>query len=124
MLIMVAGCMGEPTQTREFGNPNVQASAPRKLGNLNLFDRGGAQGGGTGIGVNAYLWRASLDTVSFMPLVSAESRGYVAPDPDETPPPLQREREGRHPSPPFGQGVRETLVAYTRYIRPPRPSKA
>ncbi len=77
MLIMVAGCMGEPTQTREFGNPNVQASAPSKLGNLNLFDLGGAQGGGTGIGVNAYLWRASLDTVSFMPLVSADPFGGV-----------------------------------------------
>ena len=30
-----------------------------------------------GIGVNAYLWRASLDTISFMPLKSADPYGGV-----------------------------------------------
>jgi hypothetical protein len=30
---------------------------------------------GTGIGVNAYLWRASLDTISFMPINSADPFG-------------------------------------------------
>lgn len=47
--------------------------------------------GSTGIGVNSYLWRASLDTVSFMPLSSADPFGgviitdwYSAPEkPDE-----------------------------------------
>ncbi|WP_339714951.1 DUF3576 domain-containing protein, partial [uncultured Sneathiella sp.] len=32
----------------------------------------GLGGGGGGLGVNAYLWRASLDTLSFMPLSSAD----------------------------------------------------
>ena len=44
-----------------------------------------------GIGVNAYLWRATLDTLSFMPLASADPYGgvvitdwYVNPEkPDE-----------------------------------------
>jgi Domain of unknown function (DUF3576) len=31
----------------------------------------------TQIGVNAYLWRAALDTVSFMPLVQADANGGV-----------------------------------------------
>ena len=31
----------------------------------------------TTIGVNAYLWRAALDTVSFMPLVQADANGGV-----------------------------------------------
>jgi hypothetical protein len=31
--------------------------------------------GQAGIGVNAYLWRASLDTISFMPLASADPWG-------------------------------------------------
>jgi hypothetical protein len=31
----------------------------------------------TTIGVNAYLWRAALDTVSFMPLVQTDSNGGV-----------------------------------------------
>ncbi|MBO6826277.1 MAG: DUF3576 domain-containing protein [Sneathiella sp.] len=35
------------------------------------------QGGGGGIGVNSYLWRASLDTLSFMPLSSADPFGGV-----------------------------------------------
>ena len=41
----------------------------------------------TGIGVNGFLWRASLDTISFMPLASADPFGgviltdwYTAPD--------------------------------------------
>ena len=33
--------------------------------------------GGAGIAVNAYLWRASLDTLSFMPLLSADPFGGV-----------------------------------------------
>ncbi|MCC7305362.1 MAG: DUF3576 domain-containing protein [Alphaproteobacteria bacterium] len=47
--------------------------------------------GSAGIGVNSYLWRASLETVSFMPLASADPFGgviltdwYTAPEtPDE-----------------------------------------
>ena len=31
----------------------------------------------TTIGVNAYLWRASLDTVSFMPILQTDSNGGV-----------------------------------------------
>jgi hypothetical protein len=40
-------------------------------------DRSEGEGGGVGIGVNSFLWRASLDTVSFMPLVSADPFGGV-----------------------------------------------
>lgn len=36
-----------------------------------------AADGSTGIGVNSFLWRASLDTVSFMPLSSADPFGGV-----------------------------------------------
>ena len=34
-------------------------------------------GAGTGIGVNSFLWRASLDTFAFMPLSSADPFGGV-----------------------------------------------
>jgi hypothetical protein len=34
-------------------------------------------GGAVGIGVNSLLWRASLDTISFMPLASADPFGGV-----------------------------------------------
>ena len=36
-----------------------------------------ASGGVSGVGVNSYLWRATLDTVSFMPLASADPFGGV-----------------------------------------------
>lgn len=45
---------------------------------LNLFGRGKQNDpGATGIGVNSFLWRASLDAISFMPLASADPFGGV-----------------------------------------------
>jgi len=50
-------------------------------GGLDLFGgkkKDDAQNGGGGaLGVNFYLWRASLDTVAFMPLASADPFGGV-----------------------------------------------
>jgi len=46
-----------------FGGPRRRADA--------------ADGAAAGIGVNSYLWRASLDTISFMPLASADPFGGV-----------------------------------------------
>ena len=44
----------------------------------NLFGGQEGEAGGTGgIGVNSFLWRASLDTLSFMPLTSADPFGGV-----------------------------------------------
>ena len=39
--------------------------------------RGGGDAGGGALGVNAYLWRGALDTLSFMPLSSADPFGGV-----------------------------------------------
>ena len=39
-------------------------------------EKAGVEGGG-GIGVNSFLWRASLDTISFMPVNSADPFGGV-----------------------------------------------
>jgi hypothetical protein len=47
-----------------FGNAKTKAGAD------------GAGGGGA-LGVNAYLWRGALDTLSFMPLASADPFGGV-----------------------------------------------
>ena len=40
-------------------------------------DHAAASAAPAGIGVNAFLWRASLDTLSFMPLASADPFGGV-----------------------------------------------
>jgi len=46
-------------------------------GGLNLFGDDVAPEGGGSLGVNSYLWRASLDTISFMPVNSADPFGGV-----------------------------------------------
>lgn len=67
------------------------------VGTAGCFGRGGGTTGAVGaqadagIGVNSFLWRATLDTLSFMPLASADPYGgiiitdwYVNPEkPDE-----------------------------------------
>ena len=49
-------------------------------------------GGGGGLGVNAYLWRGTLDTLSFMPLASADPFGGVIITDWYTPPASNGER--------------------------------
>lgn len=49
-------------------------------------------GGGGGVGVNSYLWRASLDTISFMPLASADPFGGVIITEWYSPPEAPNER--------------------------------
>lgn len=51
-----------------FGNGGISL-----LGGRKKTDETGA----SGIGVNSFLWRASLDTISFMPLASADPFGGV-----------------------------------------------
>lgn len=61
---------------------------------LSVFgnEKGNPQGGGSGIGVNSFLWRASLDTLSFMPLNSADPFGGVIITDWYTPPESSDER--------------------------------
>ena len=45
-----------------------------------LFGGGGGnqdEGGTSGIGVNSFLWRATLDTINFMPIQTADPFGGV-----------------------------------------------
>ena len=78
-LLPVAGVGGDVVGARlahQRGVPGAQATAEsRPLVVLGGGKSGGGQG--TGIQVNAYLWRATLDTLSFMPLVSADPFGGV-----------------------------------------------
>ena len=71
---------------REGPNSGGQMPGGSILGDSNLVfgtnkDRGGnrsgADTGGGVLGVNAYLWRGALDTLSFMPLSSADPFGGV-----------------------------------------------
>ena len=55
-------------------------------------DDSGNGASGTGIDVNSYLWRASLDTISFMPLASADPFGGVIITDWHSPPEAANER--------------------------------
>jgi Domain of unknown function (DUF3576) len=72
------------------------ANPPSVFGGGGLFgggDAGKSGDSGSGlIGVNSLLWRASLDTVAFMPLVSADPFGGVIITDWYTPPATPTER--------------------------------
>ncbi|MEK7801229.1 MAG: DUF3576 domain-containing protein, partial [Pseudomonadota bacterium] len=57
------------------GANNIYTEAPSIFGEggFEMFNK--SKDTNTGITVNAYLWRAALDTVSFMPLASADPFG-------------------------------------------------
>lgn len=59
-----------------------------------LAEDRGASGGETSLkgGVNAYLWRASLDTLSFMPVATADAEGGIILTDWYTPPATHDER--------------------------------
>ena len=58
-----------------FGGDDSAQAADNDRGGL--FGGGDGNGSEAGIGVNSYLWRASLDTLNFMPLASADPFGGV-----------------------------------------------
>ncbi|MDP2330079.1 MAG: DUF3576 domain-containing protein [Reyranella sp.] len=88
----LAGCGGNNVTERRSGQAGDRdkrdlnqglAAGTQEPGSL--FGPGGLFGSkaekkddtGTGVAVNAYLWRASLDTINFIPLVSADPFGGV-----------------------------------------------
>jgi hypothetical protein len=88
--VLLAGCSGDdiPVDSSNYPkngpkeNNHAQGSVLGGEGGIVLFgggkrSAGNDEGGGAGIGVNAFLWRASLDTLGFMPLASADPFGGV-----------------------------------------------
>ena len=87
-LAAVAACGGVQDYPERTSDPNQpyrytsEGPAPTVFGEggfnvLGIFGGSEGESGGAGIGVNAFLWRAALDTVSFMPLSSADPFGGV-----------------------------------------------
>jgi hypothetical protein len=81
-VILLAACASDNVKPAEI-NPIDMPKGPGLFSGKsgNILDAFKNQNGGstaTGrIGVNAYLWRASLDTISFMPITQADSAGGV-----------------------------------------------
>lgn len=88
-LVSLAGCGGptKPVNPQVLNGDEVSGPGFKSSGGLlganglsfginkNPHATNGA--GSAGIGVNAYLWRGALDTLSFMPLASADPFGGV-----------------------------------------------
>lgn len=89
LALFLAGCESDLSTDSTF--PTSSRGTVYQTGNVpddTIFGKGGlfgddekelqdGIGSGGGLGVNAYLWRASLDTLSFMPLSSADPFGGV-----------------------------------------------
>ncbi|HQT63083.1 MAG: hypothetical protein B7Z75_13615 [Acidocella sp. 20-57-95] len=79
------------TMAQEVPGANVNGTNAFPGLGLNLGNIGKGQSG-TGIQVNAFLWRGTLDTLSFMPLVSADPFGGVVITDWYSPPATPNER--------------------------------
>jgi len=83
----LGACSGVAVGPTAEGAPTKDQIRKERTGSLTgddgfvIFGEGGskrgADEGGGGIGVNSFLWRASLDTISFMPVSSADPFGGV-----------------------------------------------
>lgn len=83
----IQGCAslgGEAAYPETIGkSPPVDSNATADTvfgsGGMNLFggEKAARGGGGSSIPVNVHLWRATLDTLSFMPLVTADAFGGI-----------------------------------------------
>ena len=86
-LLLLAACGGVeiqeshvPDHIDSSGNPVDFDKRETVFGEGGLFGGNAARGAGDaggGLGVNAFLWRASLDTVSVWPIASADPFGGV-----------------------------------------------
>ena len=83
-----------PMETRKKSRLYKNGSVMSDDGGLNLFggDEKKTPDAGAGIGVNGFLWRATLDTVSFMPITSADPFGGVIITDWYSPPETPNER--------------------------------
>ncbi|MEQ9814678.1 MAG: DUF3576 domain-containing protein [Azospirillaceae bacterium] len=88
--LVLAGCADDfslaPEEPGAPGPGDFEANRRERIGSLvgpdgivllSSTNRGEEAADGTGLGVNSYLWRASLDTISFMPVNSADPFGGV-----------------------------------------------
>ena len=90
IVALISGCAGQGAkysypEKDKYGKYSRDADDPAERDTI--FGKGGIdlfgnkkktpEGGTGGIGVNSFLWRATLDTLAFMPLSSADPFGGV-----------------------------------------------
>lgn len=77
--VLMAGSVGACSVVESVWSQNPALSDRKKGGHVSDSTPAVSAGGNavTSAGINAYLWRASLDTLSFMPLASADPFGGI-----------------------------------------------
>jgi len=81
-IVAVLGFLGGCGEGKIDNHKNSKLELQESRGSLTgggLFNNKSSENGagGPGIGVNSFLWRATLDTLAFMPLTSADPFGGV-----------------------------------------------
>ncbi len=87
----LGACATKKTESASNASASASSSSPQRAGLFTKGARSGRSTGEAGIGVNAFLWRATLDTLSFMPLADSDPFGgtyatewhSIAEKPDE-----------------------------------------
>lgn len=90
LIPVLTGCSGTGGRTVDTSGDASSLSAPRN--HLLGEDRSATGGDQTQAGVNAYLWRGAIDTLSFMPFASADPVGGIIITDWYTPPTTSGER--------------------------------
>ena len=78
--LVATGCDNAEPVPDPSVDPRLRNTSQESIfgpGGISLFGDEDDDAASGGIGVNAFLWRATLDTVSFMPLLSADPFGGV-----------------------------------------------
>ena len=78
-MLSLAACEGISRERADAEGPEdrIRNNSGKLFGDINLLGGESDQNENNGIGVNGFLWRASLDTLSFLPLSSADPFGGV-----------------------------------------------
>jgi hypothetical protein len=90
LAMTLAACSGQGSRTVDTTGDASGLSAPRN--HLLGEDRSATGGDQSQAGVNAYLWRGAIDTLSFMPFASADPVGGIIITDWYTPPTTTGER--------------------------------
>ncbi len=80
LFMTLAACNREPVEPIQAEYDPRDPNRPTVFGPGGIDFLGGKkreEDSGGGIGVNSFLWRASLDTLAFMPITSADALGGV-----------------------------------------------
>jgi len=80
--ILTAGCSYTPLDPRSSNDEDEYTDYSKRKtifgdGGFNLFGGNSNKNDGNSLGVNSFLWRASLETISFMPINTADAFGGV-----------------------------------------------